>query len=209
MLNVKNRFSNNYLVSTSFIESILLFSLAIILGQVFGLRYSGYIGVIVAIMIFPTTLFGTTFGSVLYAELADDSIIDNPNIIKKIKSSFILPVAFFSLFYIIVSMAAGPEIFGFISSDQWSASKNLIRILAIPFGINIIWKLFTFIMYLLNAWKCLFYFSFFSLSLALVLTALCIQFNGDWQFAALCFYAGQALGQILGIAYVLKKYLQF
>jgi O-antigen/teichoic acid export membrane protein len=196
---------SKYLTAASIIESILYLAPSIIIGKTFGLSYSGYIGAVQTLLIFPTTLFGSTFGSILFSEFNLVSNKFSKIQKKKIFSNFTMPLLLISLAFIFINSFAGPAIFNLITNDKWADGAILLRLLAFSFGINILWKVLTYFFYLTSNWLYYFYFTLLNLLLALLFVSLALLFKFDWTISVFLFFIGQTLGQIIGIVFAAKN----
>jgi O-antigen/teichoic acid export membrane protein len=198
-------FASKYLIASSTIEAVVYILPSIFVAYYFGINYVGLVAIVQTILIFPTTLFGSTYGSVLYSEFNLDSNNFEKNQRDKILFNFALPVSIITSFFIIFSTILGPIIFNVMTNDKWQDGAILIRLLSFSFGINILWRVITYFFYLTSKWKIYYRYTIFNLILAILFMLTANLFNLDWVFVVFFYYIGQTIGQILGLLYTFKS----
>jgi hypothetical protein len=130
--------SGSNLLLASFFDAASMSLPASAIGILFGLNYSGILGVAQSVLTVPITLVGGAIGSVLISELAKMKR-DNVGVLKITDSPLAhlaRPLLLAAAFFTLSTFLIGPKIFDFLLGTTWSDTSRLISWLAIPFGIN-------------------------------------------------------------------------
>jgi len=207
---IKYSKSNKTLIIASVLEALIYLIPSIVALYAFGLKYSGFIGLIQIVLLASTTLIGGSFSSVLFSEVAKITLTESfdkvlaVNTVKKIFKS----LCYFSLFYGIVLIILGEKIFLVIFDKEWAEPASLLTWLALPFAISIIWKSIITLLLLTKNWQCYLNLTLTNCAVSLIFGYSALILNGDWKFVTFSFFAGQSFSQMLGSIYVYRDYLK-
>jgi O-antigen/teichoic acid export membrane protein len=174
------------------------------IGILFGLNYSGILGVTQSVLTVPITLVGGAIGSVLISELAKMKR-DNAGVLKNTDSPLThlaRPLLLAAAFFTLSTFLIGPKIFDFLLGTTWSDTSRLISWLAIPFGINFLWQPLSNLLYIESNWRIYLNFSILRFALSCIFGFSAYFFEFGWIQVASGFVFGGSLAQLIGIIWI-------
>lgn len=194
------------LMASALLNSAALGLPIFVIGSIFGLNYSGHIGITQAILTVPITLIGGSIGSVLISEISKIKH-ENPQEAQGIIKQFLKPLIGASIIFTIVSMLVGAKLVEYFLGSNWGDSSKLMFWLSIPFGIAFLWQPLSNLIFAESNWKV-----YFLLSLAQFIFSSILGFAGifmglNWLQTAVAFASGSAIAQLLGIYLVTKNFI--
>ena len=201
---------NAILILTSVLESLIYLLPSIAALYIFGIKYSGFIGLIQTLLLASVTLIGGSYSSVLFSEVAKVTGTDSydKSLARSIVIRIFKSIGFVSLFYSILIFTAGEKIFSLIFNSDWTESASLLTWLALPFALSIIWRPITILLLLTKNWHNYLYLTLVNFVTSLIFGYLAFMFSHNWKIVTFYFFAGQSLGQIFGSIFVIKNYLK-
>jgi O-antigen/teichoic acid export membrane protein len=199
--------SGGLLLIASFFDAASISLPAAAIGILFGLNYSGILGVTQAVLTVPITLVGGAIGSVLISELAK-SRRDNVGEIKSIDSPLnhlSKPLIFAAAVFTLSTFFVGPKVFEYLLGATWSDASKLIPWFAIPFGINFLWQPLSNLLYVESNWRMYLKFSMLRLTLSCLVGFSTFFFGLGWIQVASGFVFGGSMAQLIGIYWIWKN----
>jgi len=199
--------SGGLLLIASFFDAASISLPAAAIGILFGLNYSGILGVTQAVLTVPITLVGGAIGSVLISELAK-SRRDNVVEIKSIDSPLnhlSKPLIFAAAIFTLSTFFVGPKVFEYLLGATWSDASKLIPWFAIPFGINFLWQPLSNLLYVESNWRMYLKFSMLRLTLSCLVGFSTFFFGLGWMQVASGFVFGGSMAQLIGIYWIWKN----
>jgi len=196
--------SGRFLVLASFFDAASMSLPASAVGILFGLNYSGILGVTQSILTVPITLVGGAIGSVLISELAKIKR-DNAGVLTNTDSPLAhlaRPLLLAAAFFTLSTFLVGPKIFDFLLGQTWSETSQLISWLAIPFGINFLWQPLSNLLYLESNWRIYLNFSILRFVFSCIFGFSAFFFELGWIQVASGFIFGGSLAQLIGIIWI-------
>lgn len=200
---------NKLLILTSVIEALIFLSPSIIALHIFGIEYSGHIGLVQMILLSSATLIGGSYGSILFSEVASITSkgIYDKNLVKFTVLKIFKPLFYFSMLYAILVFTMGEKIFSIIFTSIWADSARLMTWLAFPFAISLLWRPIVVLLFLTRNWKHYFYFTCFNVLMSFLFGYFAFILELDWKVVTCCFFVGQSFGQIIGGIFTFKNYM--
>jgi O-antigen/teichoic acid export membrane protein len=131
----------------TFVETLFFSFLNIFIVVKYGPIAAGYLGLALVLFLVPSTLIGSSFSTVIFSEF-------DPRVRPTTRVR--------SLMVVVLAMAAGlgvfinvffPEISNLYLSEKWMQSGEIIKKLAIPISINILWVTSSNLYFKLNKYK--------------------------------------------------------
>ena len=197
---------SRYLFFASLYETFTAFFPILAISAFFGLNLAGYVGLVQSIMLAPTVLIGSTFASVLLAEISHSK--NKLNLSEKSISIQIFrmmkPLWVTTGLFVGFTILVGPRVFQLIVNERWYGATTLIAWLAIPYGISMIWKSFGNIYIIQNRWREYSRIVLFSGFLSLLFGCIALIVELNWKVIVVAFIGGQSIGQAVGIIIVIK-----
>jgi O-antigen/teichoic acid export membrane protein len=143
------RFKSQIAILTigTFVETLFFSFLNIFIGVKYGPVAAGYLGLTLVLFLVPSTLISSSFSTVIFSEF-------DPRIRPTTRVR--------TLMIAVLAMAAGlavfinvffPEISNLYLSKKWVQSGEIIKMLAIPISINILWVTSSNLYFKLNKYK--------------------------------------------------------
>lgn len=207
---IRNHWTKSrYLFFASLYETFTAFIPILAISAFFGLNLAGYLGLVQSIMLAPTVLIGSTTASVLLAEISHSKNqlnLSEKSIsiqIYRMMKNLLVATGLFIGFAIVF----GPRVFQLIVNERWYGATTLIVWLAIPYGINMIWKSFGNIYIIQNRWKEYSHIVLFSGCLSLLFGSIALIIELNWEVVVVAFIGGQSIGQAVGIIIAIKHLL--
>jgi O-antigen/teichoic acid export membrane protein len=198
---------SRYLFFASLYETFTAFLPILVISVVFSLNLAGYVGLIQSIMLAPTVLIGSTFASVLLAEISHSKNILELNH-KEISSQILRimkPLWVATALFIGFTIIIGPKVFQFIVNERWYGATILISWLAIPYGISMIWKSVVNVYIIQNQWREYSHLVLYSSLLSVLFGCIALIVESNWQVIVAAFIGGQSIGQAIGIIIIIKQ----
>jgi len=129
----KYRKKSMILTLGSFLETFFYSAISTLISLKYGSAAAGYLGLALILYLVPTTLIGSSFSSVIFSEFQEKNG-ENTKV-----RSLMLFVLIISIGIAVVVSNFFPLISDLYLSETWKQSSNLIKYLAVPIGINILW----------------------------------------------------------------------
>lgn len=193
------------LIASGLLNSAALGLPIFVIGSIFGLNYSGHVGISQAILTVPITLIGGSIGSVLISEIS--KIRDeNPQEAQGIIKQFLKPLIGASIIFTIVSMLLGARLVEYFLGSNWGDTSKLMFWLSIPFGIAFLWQPLSNLLFAEGNWKVFFLLSLAQFIFSSVFGFVSIFAGLNWLQTAVAFASGSAIAQLLGIYMVVKNF---
>jgi len=196
--------SGGLLLLASFFDAVSMSLPASAIGILFGLSYSGILGVTQSVLTVPITLVGGAIGSVIISEIAksnrenSDESTSPGSPLKQLIQPLLIAAVVFTLSTFLI----GPRIFSYLLGSTWADTSKLISWLAIPFGINFLWQPLSNLLYVESNWKTYLNFSILRLTFSSFLGFLVFFLGFGWVQVASGFMFGGALAQLFGIIWI-------
>lgn len=195
------------LVLASVIDSAILGLPIILISTQFGLKYSGYIGITQTILTVPITLIGGAFGSVILSEISSNSrnSQESSNKIDTMIKTFTKYLIYLAVIFISVTLLLGSTIFNLLFNENWSEAARLVKYLAVPYGISLLWQPLMSVYFAHRQWGRYLHVSIFRLVFASGAASLALILKFDWVLVTFAFFIGNAIIQIYSITDIYKK----
>jgi len=202
--------TGSFLLLASFFDAASISLPAVAIGILFGLNYSGILGITQSVLTVPITLVGGAIGSVLISEIAKAKR-DNIGEIEKSDSplnQLSKPLLFAGAIFTLTTFFLGPKIFEYLLGVTWSDASNLVSWLAIPFGINFFWQPLSNLLFVESNWKMYLKFSILRLTLSCLVGFSTLFFGFSWIQVASGFAFGGSFAQLIGIYWIWKNFIK-
>lgn len=195
------------LVLASVIDSAILGLPIIVISTQFGLKYSGYIGITQTILTVPITLIGGAFGSVILSEISSNSRNNQESSNKNdtMIKTFTKYLIYLAIIFISVTLLLGSTIFNLLFNENWSEAARLVKYLAVPYGISLLWQPLMSVYFARRQWRKYLNVSIFRLVFASGAASLALILKFDWVHVTFAFFIGNATIQIYSITDIYKK----
>ena len=195
------------LVLASVIDSAILGLPIILISTQFGLKYSGYIGITQTILTVPITLIGGAFGSVILSEISSNSRNNQESSNKNdtMIKTFTKYLIYLAIIFISVTLLLGSTIFNLLFNENWSEAARLVKYLAVPYGISLLWQPLMSVYFARRQWNKYLNVSIFRLVFASGAASLALILKFDWVLVTFAFFIGSAIIQIYSITDIYKK----
>lgn len=195
------------LVLASVIDSAILGLPVILISTQFGLKYSGYIGITQTILTVPITLIGGAFGSVILSEISSNSRNNQESSNKNdtMIKTFTKYLIYLAIIFIGGTLLLGSTIFNLLFNENWSEAARLVKYLAAPYGISLLWQPLMSVYFARRQWSKYLNVSIFRLVFASGAASLALILNFDWVHVTFAFFIGNAIIQIYSITDIYKK----
>jgi len=195
------------LVLASIIDSAILGLPIILISTQFGLKYSGYIGITQTILTVPITLIGGAFGSVILSEISSNSRNNQESSNKNdaMIRTFTKYLIYLAIIFISVTLLLGSTIFNLLFNENWSEAARLVKYLAVPYGISLLWQPLMSVYFASRQWSKYLNVSIFRLVFASGAASLALILKFDWVHVTFAFFIGNAIIQIYSITDIYKK----
>jgi O-antigen/teichoic acid export membrane protein len=195
------------LVLASIIDSAILGLPIILISTQFGLKYSGYIGITQTILTVPITLIGGAFGSVILSEISSNSRNnqESSNKNEAMIRTFTKYLIYLVIIFISVTLLLGSTIFNLLFNENWSEAARLVKYLAVPYGISLLWQPLMSVYFASRQWSKYLNVSIFRLVFASGAASLALILKFDWVHVTFAFFIGNAIIQIYSITDIYKK----
>lgn len=190
---------NKFLIATSLFDNATSTFPILVVGALFGLQYSGYVGLAQTILTVPITLVAGSIGAVVLGEFSqlNREAPESVQSIKLLLALFFKPLATAVILFSVITILFGAKIFQLVLGARWSDSATLIQLIAIPLAINFIWLPFSNLLITEKKWKALAIFAFLRFSVGAAVASIFIILNSGWIPVVLSFYVSGAFIQVV------------
>jgi O-antigen/teichoic acid export membrane protein len=193
---------NKYLITSSLFDNATSTFPVLMVGTLFGLQYSGYVGLAQIILTVPITLVAGSIGSVVLGEFSqlNRKSLEPAQNIKLFFIHFFKPLVAAAIFFSVITILFGAQVFELVLGTRWSDSATLIQLIAIPLSINFMWLPFSSYLITEKKWKLLTIFASLRLIVGAAVVSVFLILNSDWIVAVLSFYVSGAVIQLVIMA---------
>lgn len=205
---VKSKISENrFLISSSILEGALISLPIIASGLLYGIQFSGYIGLAQTVLTVPITLIAGSVGSVVLSEFSYFKKIGLP-LEQSLTTAFLhffKPLTGATIAFIVSVLFFGDEIFGFFLATEWNESIHLMKWLAVPFAINFMWIPFNNVLLAERAWRTLSMISSIRLLLSSTIAFVFFVTEFSWIVVAFSFFTAGSLVQLISMTLFINR----
>ena len=186
---------SKYLIFGSLAEALSFALPTIWVGYVFGLHYSGIVGMTLTLLLVPMTLVGGSIGSVILAEGAkpSDSEEGSKQFISNMLNRFTRFMFLTAIGYFTCALIFSTFFLGWILPESWAETTKLATILALPCSMIYFWYPFVNVLYAKRQWKTYWEISLFRLTSGMLSAGICTVFKFEWSFSVFLIMTASAM----------------